>query len=447
MKPYVIVVAGLALLATPPRTAFGQVPPESTGESTPTPIAQAEPANAAPAGAPPTGAALATPPVEDEDLARSVRFQKSLRVYGFSDFSYQQMLIPGDSGWHRLGLLPKYGQFWIGNLNLYLDARLTPRVRALFEIRATYLPNGPSNKTDVYDYETQLAKLNWGGIFIERAWIEYQLCHFLTIRGGQFFTPYGIWTDDHGSPTVLTMQKPQPISTEIMPDRQVGLEAYGSRYLGDARLGYHLTFTNGRIGANPQFRNTSGMPAIGGRLFVQAPWLGRTRLGVSAYAGRYTERKQTTSASGAISESVTLQYDEMAVAADLKWEYRTLVFLGEAVYQKMNYTDQGRPLYVNLNNPVPPFPKMPNRHRAGGYAVLGYRLPYGITPYFMFSRHREQYSLLDVYTYAPGVNWRIQSDIVTKFEYSHATFPNAPNGSYAKRDPLDQIKAQVAFTF
>ena len=86
----------------------------------------------------------------------------------------------------------------------------------------------------------------WGGVEIERAWMEYHLFNFLSVRAGLFFTPYGIWNRDHGTPSVISVHRPFTISLGFFPEKQAGMEAYGKLPIGPVTVGYHLTLSNGR---------------------------------------------------------------------------------------------------------------------------------------------------------------------------------------------------------
>src|SRR5690606_9592937 len=109
-----------------------------------------------------------------------------LNIYGFADFAYTKTLS-GDMSFGR--------GFAVGNLNVYIGAELGDGWRALSEVRFTYLPHGsyaltaeafteeaiPLNTT-VGDYADYSRPLRWGGIEIERAWLEYSFTPWLALR-------------------------------------------------------------------------------------------------------------------------------------------------------------------------------------------------------------------------------------------------------------------------
>ncbi len=66
--------------------------------------------------------------------------QKQLDIYGFVDLAYFQPLVPKDSPW--LQYFPDKPSFILGNLNLYLDAQIAPRLRSMVETRLMLSPRG-----------------------------------------------------------------------------------------------------------------------------------------------------------------------------------------------------------------------------------------------------------------------------------------------------------------
>jgi hypothetical protein len=430
-------------------TAWGLVPGVALGQATPE-GSRTDPSSLA-SRSPPGATA---PGADSEDLAPSGSSGSGLRLYGFGDMSYSSVVEGGFGGegheiFSTISGAPQHWAFGVGNLNLYLDGQLGPRVRSLAEIRFTYLPSGGQGTT-VPDYAQQLASTTWGGIVIERAWVEYAFSDLVTVRAGQFLTPYGIWNVDHGSPTTIAVQKPEIASAQLFPERQVGLEAYGSRYLGDARLGYHLTVSNGRIGNNPAFANYSGRPGLGARFFVEADRLGQLQLGVSGYTGRYTEL-QVSTISPILPDVVAVEYDEHDVAADVRWEWKKLVLISEGVYQRVRYTDRGRPANGIIGPTGPDATPAADFWSAGSYALAGYRLPFNVMPYVMWELLYQSTGVRNGGMLFPsgfravvaGVNYRPLPGLVLKVQYDHAWAPDLPGSSTS----INFVRGQVAWAF
>ncbi|HWM88749.1 MAG TPA: hypothetical protein VNO33_23020, partial [Kofleriaceae bacterium] len=242
---------------------------------------------------------------EDPDLAGELQKLEEddsrLQIYGFADFTYTQFLMDQSSPWFDFYFSP-YPTFGIGNLNIYLAKQLSPRWKSLIEFRLLYLPNGAeavsstgeSERTDtsVLDYQDKTEYLRWGGISIERAWIEYQAHSLVSIRAGHWLTPYGIWNVDHGSPVLISIRRPFVIGLALMPESQTGIMVYGSRAVGDSSLIYNLTLSNGR-GPADTYLDLDNNKAIGGRLVLETRWLDEFTLGASAYTGTYSARNHS----------------------------------------------------------------------------------------------------------------------------------------------------------
>lgn len=117
----------------------------------------------------------------------------------------------------------------------------------------TYLPNGATDlatnvvtSTVVPDYTNLAGQFKWGGIELERVYLEWSMTPWLTLRAGQFLTPYGIWNVDHGSPTIIPVTQPHVIVQALFPERQTGLELRGQLPLSaNHTIDYHLTLSNG----------------------------------------------------------------------------------------------------------------------------------------------------------------------------------------------------------
>ncbi|HTV24215.1 MAG TPA: hypothetical protein VMG12_36235, partial [Polyangiaceae bacterium] len=263
-----------------------------------------------------------------------------LNLYGFMDFTYVHQLNDFAFG-------SPYPTFMVGNINLYAGAELGDGWRSLVEFRLLYAPHGTIASVDQFSpvatpIDTTVgdpADLNrpmrWGGVEIERAWLEYSAHPLLTIRGGQWLTPYGIWNVDHGSPVIIGVRRPYIIGEGLIPERQTGVSIYGSQLVGTTELGYNVSLSNGR-GPVDSYRDLDHNKALTARLSaVNESPLGTLSLGVTLFRGRYTDRPSSV-AFGPNGE-VGLQYitrnryDELSVGADLRWIWQGLTLQSEFI--------------------------------------------------------------------------------------------------------------------
>lgn len=359
----------------------------------PVQMSVSEPAAPAPAEV----SSPAAPSAEDEAAVAALLAEEpaaatddgpSLSIYGFADASIQRLWME-EKGFGRD--LNAFAPFAVGNVNAYMAANLTRGFSSLMEVRFTYLPSGTMDgaggfiTTKATETGNYGRAESWGGIVMQRVHLDYSARSWLNFRVGQFLTPYGIWNVDHGSPTIITVGRPYVIGESMFPERQTGIEIFGSRLFGGTTLGYHVTVSNGR-GAieNNDFDKNK---ALGGRLFLARDRVGTFRIGVSAYGGRATMQPSI----GVVQKDMALtpvfkfdnQYDELALAADLQWQFKNLHLQAEAVTRQVRYLESGRAIVTNDARQVVGL--VTDNHSWGGYALLGYRLPWLSTmPYVIF---------------------------------------------------------------
>lgn len=446
-------VAGMAALA--PSAAHARSAPPSVEA-----LAQAEPAEPAPGeggegaaaseggeGAPagegagsaeacePEGAAAT--PGDDFDLGSlaldsATSFDDSLQLYGFADFSWQTLRS-------RTPIIPKTISFGVGKLNVYIRKDLTPRWRSLAEVRFLFAPNGAFARdgsfidtavNDAADFERDL---RWGGIYIERVYLEYDVARWLTVRAGRWLTPYGIWNIDHGSPTIIGANRPYIVGEHFFPESQTGLDAFGARPLGDSTVEYHLTLSNGR-NFYEATRDPDLSPAVGARLALETPLLGRLRLGGSAYFGRATE--------AALTDTPLVEYKELSLGADASWDRGGFHLQTEFLVQQRQYQDGKRPMRLGGGY-------APDGVAWGVYGLGGYRFSVlgNVMPYAMVERYHAIDPTLfrDSFAVAAGLNLRPISSVTLKGEFVWADFFGG-GGIYGDED-LDAVRFQAAWVF
>ncbi|MBN2194024.1 MAG: hypothetical protein JW751_14510 [Polyangiaceae bacterium] len=446
--------------APPPTTAPPPTPPAATtapavpaeGEATPAVTASAAPEANAQAEA--NAAADAEAAAIEADLGQgeeesAVKRDHALDIYGYADFAYGHAFHQGP------GLTP-WDSFSVGSFNVYLDAALGDKWHSLAEVRFMYLPHGVTSydenfqasrtSTEVSDYLDLGRTTRWGGISIERAWVEYAIHPLVTVRAGQWLTPYGIWNVDHGSPVIIGVRRPFIVGDFLFPDRQTGLEVYGGLNLSATRIGYHLTLSNGR-GPIDAYRDLNDNKAVGGRLFVtNESSAGTLTAGASIYRGKYTDRGQDYDAEFNAIYPRTAEYDELSLAADLKWELKGVLVQSEIISNEVAYADATRPQYFAMEGPPG---SIPDNRRWGVYGLAGYRTPWiGIMPFF-----GGEYYRVGEHGFAPtaaafwgGLNVRPTPRVVLKGQFTHAWFVEEVVG-YEDRPSFQGLDFQIAWSF
>jgi hypothetical protein len=312
------------------------------------------------------------------------------------------------------------------------------------------LPTGDTVDNSVADYADFGRPLRWGAIEIERVYLKWSALSHLTVRAGQFLTPYGIWNVDHGSPTFIPTQRPYVVGSNWFPERQTGFELYGSYDIGaSSTVGYHLTLSNGQ-GLASEYRDLDDNKAIGGRAYWQRRGLGELRVGASGYCGK---RTNATYAPGMrdgrlyYAERITTQYRNLALAADALRNYKNLRLQAEILAQQVDYTDAGR---VQVSSAISGRANYPiDLHSWGGYFLAGYRFDWlGVMPYGLL-QYIDQVTpatevILDTIAYEAGLNIRPIDSVVLKLSYGGSSYPN---GIYYAKGSLHSIQAQVAWAF
>lgn len=384
-----------------------------------------------------------------------------LELYGFADVAY----------FHPLGrdqnILRQYvaqnPTFFVGHLNLYLSSTLGENWRSLAEVRFVYSPTGDEDKqgsdgtfpvtdTTVTDYAELQRPFQWGAIEILRAWLEYQPFDFLSIRAGQWLTPYGYWNDDHGSPTIIAVHKPFPISDFMFPEHQTGLIAHGKYFIDSTAIGYAATLTNGR-GQFATIRDLDDNKAIGGRLYVETTALGNLTVGAAAYRGRYTASTKryrvNTEGAAPVAELYRVAdsaYDELSLGADARLLWKGLHLQCEVMTNEAVYDDAARPRVVGFD-PRPTFAA--DYRRIGAYVLAGYRTPWlGLMPYAIWehSTYTNSDFAPPVSAWTAGLNVRPTPNVVLKAEFSAATFDGIGSTGLGT-EGLQYIGTQAAWAF
>jgi hypothetical protein len=383
----------------------------------------------------------------------------SVKLSGFMDFKFSSAVNSKDSFWRSSYL--RHPSMFIGNLNVYLSKSFTENLRTLAEVRFTYLPNGDPvasatpgafSSTTTSDYADAARLMRWGGVLLERVYLEWTLHRAAVLRVGQYLTPYGIWNVDHGSPTIITAQRPFVISQQLFPERQTGLQLYGNaRVLSHHMLGYALTLSNGE-GPVSEYRDLDNNKAIGGRVDWTYDVLGELRIGGSWFYGRDTAARTyfIPQADGTLrsGEAVDAQSDVLSLAADLRWTVRSFLLQAEFISEQRRHTEAGR-TGVNVL-------AIGNRYLAprdalswGAYGLVGYRLDWlGVMPYFLYTVNKlynpVSFNLLQNHAVQTGLNIRPLDAVVLKLEYI-AIFPT---GKYKPTDDTAHVlQAQLAWAF
>jgi hypothetical protein len=418
-----------------------------------------------PAWLPPSAPAVTTTPAEMADQATEADVLEeldeleseasALQIYGFADFTYTRFLMDESSAWYDT-YFSVNPTFAVGNLNLYLEKRIAPGWRSLVEFRLLYLPNGTEEisestgdasriDTTVIDPLDKLETLRWGGIAIERAWVEYEVHPLATVRAGQWLTPYGIWNVDHGSPVLIPVRRPFLIGQGMFPRNQTGVMVHGARAVGDTRVAYKATLSNGR-GPVDTYLDLDGNKAVGGRLTLDLPVLDELTLGASAYTGTYTARTRTYGLGGdevVADDTVTERYRELATGVDLRARSGPVLLNAELIAREVRYDDAARPRAMTSVGE-----QQPDFLAYGTYVLVGVRLPWwGLMPYAVGEyTHPMWMAAPHLAGGMVGINLRAAPTVTLKTQLQFAGVIDARSNTVPD-DMILNWEAQIAWVF
>lgn len=380
-------------------------------------------------------AAAATPPANETEDAEGGG--EPLRIYGFMDMGVQRNWINEQSALARLFQVNNTS-FVVGNVNLYFDAQPMKHFRGLAEVRFTNAPlgdianyggiAGTFQREDTFSYDPGGTALNapmWGGkVVLERAWLEWNEHQSFKLRIGNYFTPFGIWNEDHGTPTLISLALPQFIVQRWMPIRQTGVMVYGNTFASDWELGYVGTFSNGRQEiSNYNFDNNFG---FGGRLYARRD-TGELNvsLGLSYFTGetRDEEVDVVVDANGinglGIVAKTTVQYIEHVAGADASLDIDATRIRAEAVVRRLVYEPgkraAGDALYA-------PGSFTPDTWQQTVYVLVANQLPWGGIEPYLFGAVDEQPTIVGDFflTASAGVNVHFNSSVQWKTQATRA---------------------------
>lgn len=445
--------------ATPPATA-------PTAPATPTPAATEPQAPAAPAAgdanaaAPPSDLAaevsalkadLADAKAKLEQLqarqdeaevaaltsSQEVEAPKDdvLRIYGFTDMGVQHQWVSKDSLLAYV-LDVNATSFVIGNVNVYFDAQPVENWRSLVEVRYTNAPLGDTitygglagtyEREDTFSFDPHGSAVNapmWAGsIVLERAWIEWNEHQPFKLRAGNWFTPFGIWNEDHGSPTLISIALPQFILQRYIPIRQTGLMGYGNTFLGEWELGYALTFSNGRQElSNFNFEDEFG---YGGRLYLRRETGAlNTTFGASYFTGTTSDRTIDVTGINPVTFAAptTWEYNEHVVGADLAIDIETTRIRAEAMVRRQTFTRGLRPPGDLIFAPGS-FEADKWQHSA--YLLVAHQLPWaGLEPYLWSEMLQGPSVVADgIVSVSAGLNIHFNSAVQLKTQFARIWF-------------------------
>ncbi|MBN2802649.1 MAG: hypothetical protein JXR91_06120 [Deltaproteobacteria bacterium] len=411
-------------------------------------------------------------------------------VYGFFDTTFYKAWYDQKNS-VLITQNPPKSTFLMNNINLYFKSEMTPSLEVLVETGLSFAPLGHetnfpadayvdgklvSGLIDSSEYkrvDTSIpggiasSSLRYGSVSIIRAYLDWKPRDFFNIRVGQYLTPYGIWNEDHASTVLVGVYYPNMMNHGLVPDSQMGLQAFGSFFPSDKlQLKYAVTFSNGR-GPISTVMDLDENKGVGLRLKAV---FGGSKLKVKAggygYYGKYTDLErhvesylnadfsQDFSSGSPIGGAlkVTDKYSEWIGTGDLAFEFFGVKLFGEYALRRVDY------IHHPVMNDASQFVqngdfvddrKEPSRYEQSFYGIAAWTLPIkkldtvSITPYGGF----DYISLNDSLDWAKqktlrfGLNVQPSPYVVLKAENVIDMFDDWLGGR------MVSVAAQVAVSF
>ncbi len=361
--------------------------------------------------------------------------EAALNIYGFADMGVQHVWL--DKGSLIANVAPSNStSFVIGNVNLYFDAQPIEDWRGLIEVRFTNAPLGDTltyggiagkyQRKDTFSYDPHATLGNapmWAGaVVLERAWIEWNEHQLFKLRLGNWFTPFGIWNEDHGSPTLIATALPQFILQRLIPIRQTGLMGYGNTFLGEWELGYMLTFSNGRQElSNFNFEDKFG---YGGRLYLRRDTGAlNSTFGISYFTGTTSDRAVNLVAINPVTFATPTvwEYNEHVLGADVSIDIDSTRIRAEAMVRRQTFT---RGLRALANPNAPGVALQADRWQHNAYLLVAHQLPWaGLEPLVRLELFQGPDLLADAaFAYWGGLNIHFNPAVQLKTEAGQVVF-------------------------
>jgi hypothetical protein len=362
----------------------------------------------------------------------AVERDRAIRLYGFSDFGIMRTIAPESGRFASQFTTPL--TFYLGRLNLYFDAHPDPDFRFLAETRFSLYPNGtatvdpstgtvirPSTAVGDISSPNSSASVNWGGVILERAVLDWTRYSFFSVRAGLFLTPFGIYNVDHGSPTLIAVALPIYISQGWIPERQMGIQIFGTYPLAPWELGYAATVSNGRTDG---ILDLGDSKAYGGRIFARRQ--GELSLAVGSSALYQPYRRNQEQFGLASDNSITfastrvVERTLLTMGVDLSVDYNGLRLRSELVMVRTKYTPGLRdsPAGAPLGG------LSPDSQNVNWSALLAYRWSklegYLYSELFVVSP--TQPDLTTVWSPGVGLNLYLRPNVILKGAWTHPMF-------------------------
>ena len=184
-------------------------------------------------------------------------FDNSFKISSYTDLEYTQTSKNNALNGVRLH-----------HFSVFLEKQMLPNLKFFSETEYEDAP--------FFDGDT----IHNGAIFVEAINLTWTVNQHLKVRGGRFFTPSGIWSENHYPPYVPTQDRPLFLRN-IFPQVIDGASALGQYALGDNFINYTLYSGNGE--GNDGKGDNNSTKSLGFRSQITLPALQNSIIGLDYY--------------------------------------------------------------------------------------------------------------------------------------------------------------------
>lgn len=241
-----------------------------------------------------------------EELSQEIN--NSMKVSGYADVEYRGSSEAGVNE-----------EFRMHHLSLFFTKKLDNNIKFFSEIEYEDAP-----KFEGKNDGSKELKISSGKIFVEALNFDWNYSQYLNIRVGRFFTPAGIWSEDHYPPFVTTQERPLHIR-KIFPQLVDGISLFGSsEFTPNHFFNYTTYIGNGEsnISGKKDLNNSKG---VGFKGNYEAPWLDDFTLGFTLYRDN--------------NDSSNNDAEKFAYGYHIKLRQENFTFQGEYAKEKQNFVN------------------------------------------------------------------------------------------------------------
>lgn len=303
--------------------------------------------------------------------------------------------------------------FRIYRFSLIPNQQVTDKLRWLTEIEFEDAP--------MLDASVSTNALgSYGKIFLERAYVQYDINPMLKFRMGRDFAHSTLWSDDHYPTFVLPENRPL-MERNIFPQINDGIEALGGGMVGNVPLDYIAYYGNGNKIAGTTDLNPADI--LGVRVRAQLPIGSFNRLSFSYANG------------GDISDKavITPKNDRNSYAVGLEQKFGDLDI--KAQFAKAN-VDHG--IVAGA----------PGKYNLTGYYVFGSYVFGDFTPWAQYDVY-EDHSVTNKETkrVSYGLQYAVSSNLKLKLEHKKDELKTISTGASLPAQSSSETLAAVALYF